>query len=90
MSDINIKDLKLEPITANDLDVDGDGQVTVNDIKHIYRSRTVWVNLIMIVALIVQAKLGYIIDPTTQAYALGLINIILRHFTSTPLTWKKP
>lgn len=52
-----------------------------------YTSKTLWMNLIAMIAMIVQAEFGFIIDPDLQAYILGIINLLLRLFTKTSLDW---
>lgn len=52
-----------------------------------YTSKTLWVNLIALIAMIVQANFGFVIDPDLQAYILGMINLLLRLFTKTSLDW---
>lgn len=53
-----------------------------------YTSKTLWINLITVIAMIVQSQLGYVISPELQAYLLALINLILRAVTGTSLGWK--
>ena len=77
--------LNLEPM--NDLDIDQDGDVDFQDIKHIYQSKTFWINFLAIVAFGVQQKFGYVIDESIQFQILGVINIILRSVTSEPVRW---
>lgn len=78
--------LKLEPLT--DLDVNGDGNVDVQDIKRIYESKTFWINIIAIITFVAQSKFGYILDPSIQIQILGAINILLRTVTHNPIKWK--
>lgn len=49
--------------------------------KQWYRSRTIWVNLISIVAILIQTKTGYFIGPDIQSGVLGAINLVLRIYT---------
>ena len=48
------------------------------DTKRWYTSKTLWVNLLAIVALIVQAEFGYILDVEAQSVILAGINLLLR------------
>lgn len=56
--------------------------------KKWYKSKTVWVNGIAIVAFIAQTLTGKaIITPEVQAIILGGINLILRTITKENITW---
>ena len=54
--------------------------------KPFWKSRTLWTNVIAIVALILEAQLGKVLTPETQIGILGAINIILRLITNEGLT----
>jgi len=54
--------------------------------KRWYTSKTLWVNLTAIAALIAQEELGYILDAETQAAILAVINLILRVITKKGLS----
>ncbi|MDD5106060.1 MAG: hypothetical protein PHC49_10635 [Desulfuromonadaceae bacterium] len=54
--------------------------------KNWYTSKTLWVNALAAIALIVQTQTGFILDPEAQAGLLAVINLILRVVTKTPLT----
>ncbi|MBC8521367.1 MAG: hypothetical protein H8D26_05190 [Methanomicrobia archaeon] len=54
--------------------------------KRWYQSKTLWVNLIAVAALITQAQFGFVIAPEEQVGILALINLILRAATSEGLT----
>lgn len=54
-----------------------------------YRSKTLWVNLIAVVALIAQAQYGFVIAPAEQVGILAVINVILRAITNEGLTMEK-
>lgn len=88
------KETKEQPIPVtqlqpmNDLDIDKDGDIDFQDVKKIYQSKTFWVNLIAIVAIMAQSKFGFIIDETIQVQLLGIINIGLRMITNQPVKWK--
>jgi len=53
-----------------------------------YLSKTLWFNLIAAVALLLQSRFGFIIDPEAQGGILAIINLILRSVTGQPLEWK--
>ena len=54
--------------------------------KKWYRSKTLWVNLIAILVLIIQTQTGFIISPEEQVAILAVINLILRWITGEPIT----
>ena len=51
-----------------------------------YQSRTLWVNLIVIIAILVQSQTSFVIEPEAQAALVVVINLILRAITKTGLT----
>lgn len=54
--------------------------------KKWYHSRTLWVNVIMAVAVIIQTATGHeVIDTEAQTGLLAFINILLRIVTKVPL-----
>ena len=54
--------------------------------KKWYASKTLWVNLIAIIAMIAQSVTGnQILDTDTQSALLALINIALRLITKTSI-----
>lgn len=55
------------------------------DKKPWYTSKTIWVNGLAFVALVVQNSVGFVIAPEEQAGAIVLINLILRAVTKTGL-----
>lgn len=57
--------------------------------KKWYRSKTFWVNLIGIGAIILQCEYGFIIEPEHEVMILGLVNLILRLITKEGLEFKK-
>ena len=46
-----------------------------------WRSKTLWVNSIAAVALLVQSKTGFIVDAEVQGALLIVVNVILRLIT---------
>lgn len=66
-----------------------DGKIDAKDVKNFLKSRTIWVNIIAIIAFFVQKKFGFVIDETLQMQILGVINIGLRFITKEPVAWKK-
>lgn len=53
--------------------------------KKWYESKTLWVNVIIAVVILIQTKYGFVIDPTMQALALSGINVVLRAVTKEPI-----
>lgn len=53
--------------------------------KEWYKSKTVWINVIMLVALIAQAQAGFVVSPEEQMGILAVINLILRIITTQGL-----
>lgn len=58
--------------------------------KNWYASKTLWVNAIAAIALLVQTRTGFVIDPEAQTGLLAVINIVLRAVTKDPLGWSAP
>ena len=54
-----------------------------------YTSKTLWVNLLAIAVLIINAEFGYYITPDVQIVILGGINAILRIITKEEIVWHK-
>lgn len=60
----------------------------MNESKEWWKSKTVWINLISVVAMMVQSHTGFVIPPEGQIAILGVINLILRSVTRTTLDWR--
>ena len=56
--------------------------------KKWYLSKTLWVNVTAIAALIAQAQFGFIVSGEEQVAILAVINLILRVVTKEPLSLK--
>ena len=56
------------------------------DTKRWYTSKTLWLNLLAIVALVAQTAFGYVLDAEAQAALLAIINLILRIITKKGLS----
>ena len=50
-----------------------------------YRSRTLWLNIIAIIALVAQVQAGFVIDADEQLALLAMINLLMRAITKEPL-----
>jgi hypothetical protein len=55
------------------------------NIKEWWKSKTLWVNVIALIAMIVQANYGFIIAPEEQIAVITIVNLILRAITKTGL-----
>ena len=55
--------------------------------KAIWLSKTLWVNLLAVIGLIVQSYFGFVISPESQVMILAGINAVLRLVTKQPITW---
>ena len=55
--------------------------------KTIISSKTFWVNLLAIIALIAQSSTSFVISPEAQVSILAGINIVLRTVTKSEITW---
>jgi len=54
-----------------------------------YTSKTIWVNLIALVAAVLFSVNGYELSADTQATILVVINFILRFITKEEIVWSK-
>ena len=54
--------------------------------KRWYTSKTLWLNLLAIVALVAQTEFGYVLDVEAQAVILAVINLALRIITKQGLS----
>jgi len=57
--------------------------------KQYLTSKTLWVNLVLLLATFAQGQFGFIIDPETQISLLVVINMLLRVITGEELVWNK-
>ena len=56
------------------------------DTKRWYTSKTLWVNLLAIAALVAQTEFGYLLDVEAQSVILAAINLLLRIITKKGLS----
>ena len=54
-----------------------------------FKSKTLWVNAIAFLAILIQSQTGFVIDLEAQGAILAVINVVLRMVTKEPLNWKK-
>ena len=57
------------------------------DSKNFFASKTLWVNVLALIAMFAQARYGWVMSPEWQAGALAAINFILRIVTRQPVSW---
>jgi hypothetical protein len=57
----------------------------LTEVKQWYQSKTVWVNILALITLIVQIYTKFIISPSEQIAILTVINLILRSITGSGL-----
>ena len=55
--------------------------------KQWYLSKTLWLNVVAGIAMLLQTQYGFIVDPETQAGLLAVINLLLRLITNSQLDW---
>lgn len=55
--------------------------------KKWFKSKLLWLNIISIAVIIVQAETGYIISPEAQVIILSAVNLILRAITKEAIEW---
>lgn len=55
--------------------------------KEYYKSKTFWVNIVALVAIVIQQFTGFVIDVSAQASILVVINLILRAITGEEITF---
>ena len=58
------------------------------NIKEWWKSKTIWVNLIAALAIIIQLFTGFVVTAEEQAAAIIVINLFLRVITNTELKFK--
>lgn len=55
--------------------------------KSVLKSKTFWINVIALIAIVVQQRFGFVIDENIQFQILGIVNIGLRFLTKEPVNW---
>jgi len=53
-----------------------------------WESKTIWLNLMGLVAAILQAKYGFILEPAIQGAILTTLNLFFRSITNRPISLK--
>lgn len=54
------------------------------------KSKTLWVNLLGMIAMAAQSRYGFVFAAQDQAVVLGAINLVLRLVTKGPVDWSAP
>jgi len=55
--------------------------------KEYIKSKTLWLNIIALIAIISAGQFGLVLDGTIQAAMLVMINVLLRMITKEELVW---
>lgn len=55
--------------------------------KKFWLSKTFWVNLLALVAIVVQSLTGFVMSIEAQASILAVVNVVLRLVTKEAITW---
>jgi len=55
--------------------------------KEYIKSKTLWLNIIALIAIISAGQFGFVLDGTIQAAMLVMINVLLRMITKEELVW---
>ena len=55
--------------------------------KKWYLSKTMWANILVLIALLIQHSYGIVLSPTEQIAILTVVNIILRIATKEEIEW---
>ncbi len=60
----------------------------MEEAKHLFESKTIWVNVVALLAFWVQKKYGFVLDADLQISLLTGINVWLRSVTKDAVRWK--
>ena len=55
--------------------------------KKWYVSKTVWLNVLATIGIVVQSYSGFVIEPVLQGYILTGLNLVLRFVTKEKIEW---
>jgi len=56
--------------------------------KKFWLSKTFWVNILALTALVVQSQTSFLLTPETQISILAVVNVLLRLITKSEIEWK--
>ena len=76
-----------QEVTSDLLNAGAEAVKTANVGKKWYESKTVWVNLVMALGVLVQHKYGFVMSPDMQAMVITGVNLVLRKITKDPIAW---
>ena len=57
--------------------------------KPVYKSRTIWVNLLALIGLFLQQKYGFVLNMEAQSAILIILNLVLRFDTKSAISVDK-
>jgi hypothetical protein len=63
-------------------------ETIMEETKHLFTSKTVWINVVALLAFWLQKKYGFVLDADLQVSLLTGINIWLRSVTKDAVRWK--
>ena len=55
--------------------------------KQYLKSKTLWANVVALIAIVSMGQFGFVLDTTAQASMLVMMNVILRAVTKEELVW---
>jgi len=61
--------------------------MTTETEKPWFYSKTIWANLLVFIALILQSMFGFLLGASEQIAILTVVNIILRAVTKDAINW---
>jgi len=56
--------------------------------KQYLKSKTLWANIIAVIAVVAAGEFGFALDGNMQVSLLAVMNILLRAITHEELVWK--
>lgn len=72
----------------DEIDSNDDGKVDTKEaFTYIFKSRTIIINIIALLAMFIQSKYGFVMDQSLQTEILIIVNMYLRTQTTKPIKW---
>ena len=56
--------------------------------KKWYTSKTLWLNFLGVVVIVLQTQTGFVLSAELQTSVLAILNVVLRIITKEPINWK--